>query len=238
MMRAKFALAGAVILAVAACSEGAPTGVSASASPATRSSISLSTEAPALTPLTVDQAYDAGFAFGMGINATGGVSQGFTPTVSRLDAVDLFLTGNGNNPAMTLTVHIRSGSFDGPILGTSTVSVPPIIPGSPANPTVLQAEFSPFVPLTPGSLYYIQIDPDGGFLGVAASFNNGYSNGAGYQGDFTLSGLDFGFRTYFSAPPPVPTSKDQCKDGGWATFTAPHAFKNQGDCIQFVNTGK
>jgi hypothetical protein len=35
-----------------------------------------------------------------------------------------------------------------------------------------------------------------------------------------------------------PTSKDQCKHGGWQNFTIPHPFKNQGDCIQFVNTGK
>lgn len=30
------------------------------------------------------------------------------------------------------------------------------------------------------------------------------------------------------------TSDDQCKNGGWQTF----GFKNQGQCIQFVNTGK
>ncbi|MCW5851278.1 MAG: hypothetical protein KIT87_14475 [Anaerolineae bacterium] len=35
-----------------------------------------------------------------------------------------------------------------------------------------------------------------------------------------------------------PTTKDQCKNGGWQTFNVPRAFKNQGDCIQFVNTGK
>ena len=42
------------------------------------------------------------------------------------------------------------------------------------------------------------------------------------------------------APPPVgpPTNKDQCKDGGWQTFNTPRNFKNQGDCIQYVNTGK
>jgi hypothetical protein len=34
-----------------------------------------------------------------------------------------------------------------------------------------------------------------------------------------------------------PISKDQCKNNGWQTFTNP-TFKNQGDCIQFVNTGK
>ena len=35
-----------------------------------------------------------------------------------------------------------------------------------------------------------------------------------------------------------PTSKEQCKDGGWQTFNTPRAFANQGDCVQFVNTGK
>jgi hypothetical protein len=34
-----------------------------------------------------------------------------------------------------------------------------------------------------------------------------------------------------------PTNKDQCKNNGWQTFTNP-TFKNQGDCIQFVNAGK
>lgn len=35
-----------------------------------------------------------------------------------------------------------------------------------------------------------------------------------------------------------PTSKDQCKNGGWHRFDDPRPFTNQGDCIQFVNTGK
>ena len=35
-----------------------------------------------------------------------------------------------------------------------------------------------------------------------------------------------------------PTNKDQCKKGGWMTFDFPRTFKNQGDCIHFVNTGK
>ncbi|HEX8681552.1 MAG TPA: thrombospondin type 3 repeat-containing protein [Ardenticatenaceae bacterium] len=35
----------------------------------------------------------------------------------------------------------------------------------------------------------------------------------------------------------APTHADQCKNGGWATFNNP-SFKNQGQCIQYVNTGK
>ena len=38
-----------------------------------------------------------------------------------------------------------------------------------------------------------------------------------------------------SATPP--SAVEQCKNGGWRSFNNP-AFKNQGDCIQYVNTGK
>src|SRR5215216_3610066 len=33
---------------------------------------------------------------------------------------------------------------------------------------------------------------------------------------------------------PLPTSKDQCKNGGWRAYGV---FKNQGDCVSFVATG-
>lgn len=40
-------------------------------------------------------------------------------------------------------------------------------------------------------------------------------------------------------PIPSPTDKNQCKHGGWKKYAGPDGpFKNQGDCIQFVNTGK
>ena len=38
----------------------------------------------------------------------------------------------------------------------------------------------------------------------------------------------------FQVPTQGPTNKDQCKNGGWGTFTNP-IFKNQGDCVSFVN---
>jgi hypothetical protein len=40
--------------------------------------------------------------------------------------------------------------------------------------------------------------------------------------------------------PTPPTSKEQCKNGGFNNYRRPDGskFKNQGDCIQFVNTGK
>jgi hypothetical protein len=39
---------------------------------------------------------------------------------------------------------------------------------------------------------------------------------------------------FVTPPPPGPTSKNQCKNGGWQTFTNP-AFANQGDCVKYVN---
>jgi hypothetical protein len=40
--------------------------------------------------------------------------------------------------------------------------------------------------------------------------------------------------TVTDAQPPVPTSKAQCRNGGWRNFPQ---FKNQGQCIAFVNYG-
>jgi hypothetical protein len=34
-----------------------------------------------------------------------------------------------------------------------------------------------------------------------------------------------------------PLTKDSCKNGGWMSFNSP-AFKNQGDCVSFVQTGR
>ena len=50
------------------------------------------------------------------------------------------------------------------------------------------------------------------------------------QGDFDHDGIG-------DACDP-PADKDQCKNSGWQNFIFPRVFKNQGDCIQYVNTGK
>lgn len=43
-----------------------------------------------------------------------------------------------------------------------------------------------------------------------------------------LSGLEIG------ALAGLDPSKDQCKNGGWVLF----GFKNQGQCVRYVETGK
>jgi hypothetical protein len=66
----------------------------------------------------------------------------------------------------------------------------------------------------PGEIYTLST---GGVLTLVGT------TGAGGPGDLAFT--------------PVPTEKTQCKNGGWNSNFA-FAFKNQGDCIQFVNTGK
>jgi hypothetical protein len=59
---------------------------------------------------------------------------------------------------------------------------------------------------------------------------------AGCPRPLVIGYLDLGFSgdIVIGEAPPPPTSKDQCKNGGWRTFGV---FKNQGDCVSFVATG-
>ncbi|MBI2833570.1 MAG: hypothetical protein HYX76_03980 [Acidobacteria bacterium] len=54
---------------------------------------------------------------------------------------------------------------------------------------------------------------------------------------YALSGYEppmTGTVEYTSILGATPTSKDECKDGGWAFFTGPPRFRNQGQCVSFV----
>jgi uncharacterized protein len=44
----------------------------------------------------------------------------------------------------------------------------------------------------------------------------------------------FAFDIEIEEPPSAPTERDQCKDGGWRTFTDP-SFRNQGQCVAYVS---
>jgi hypothetical protein len=58
----------------------------------------------------------------------------------------------------------------------------------------------------------------------------GFSLGSGVKGDGVLNAIDFAGTRYTFAKSVTLTSKDQCKNGGWATSTNP-VYKNQGDCV-------
>jgi hypothetical protein len=58
----------------------------------------------------------------------------------------------------------------------------------------------------------------------------GFSLGSGVVGDYLLNSITFAGTTYKFATEVTLTSKDQCKNGGWATSTMP-TYKNQGQCV-------
>ena len=80
----------------------------------------------------------------------------------------------------------------------------------------------------------------GGGVRIAAGSGAGaWDNFDGNADAFTI-GINNNNTTYNFELHNVPTSPAQCKNGGWQSFTRANGsgFKNQGDCIQYVNTGK
>jgi hypothetical protein len=76
-------------------------------------------------------------------------------------------------------------------------------------------------------------DPDDDNDGFADGIDNCPSVSNPDQADFDNDGIG----DVCDSQTGPPTDKDQCREG-WDRFDTPAAFKNQGDCIQFVNTGK
>lgn len=90
---------------------------------------------------------------------------------------------------------------------------------------------------------------DNGFVGYTSTdtYSGGdwvYIDDGGHANQWTTKGWwhpalfpffqdDLAFQASFSSP--LPTSKAQCKNGGWKNFGT--TFKNQGDCVSFVASG-
>jgi hypothetical protein len=80
----------------------------------------------------------------------------------------------------------------------------------------------------------VAANPDATILG-----GFGVNQGSGNPGlDASVDALTFGASgdsvTYDFEPSLQPTSKDDCKHGGWQTFNNP-VFSNQGECVSWVN---
>ncbi|MFP5319319.1 MAG: hypothetical protein ACLGI2_13640 [Acidimicrobiia bacterium] len=78
---------------------------------------------------------------------------------------------------------------------------------------------------------------DGTFadFGTATLFYSTFYVREGPQAGQTVDGFEQRFRSDGVAPVvALPTDVDQCRDGGWARF----GFRNQGECVRYVVTGK
>lgn len=65
----------------------------------------------------------------------------------------------------------------------------------------------------------------------------GFSLGSGVLGDGVINSITFAGTTYTFAADVVLKSKNDCKNGGWATSTIP-TYKNQGECVSHFAAGK
>jgi hypothetical protein len=81
-----------------------------------------------------------------------------------------------------------------------------------------------------GTLFEVTDDPDtfrfGQLVAPATDCSSGVSG--------AVSRVSSGDVTVRDAPA-VPATKHQCKNGGWKTYGT--AFKNQGQCVAFVQRG-
>jgi YVTN family beta-propeller protein len=88
----------------------------------------------------------------------------------------------------------------------------------------------------------VAITPDGAFAYVTNNYSNTVSVIATSTNTVVATvAVDF-YPVGVAITPQstVPTTAADCKNDGWLSLTRSDgsSFKNQGDCIQFVNTGK
>jgi hypothetical protein len=131
----------------------------------------------------------------------------------------------GESPTGSLSFQLNVGTLIGNVTclfveGNEAVIGGEVLPGSDVA--------------TPGSGYLLHVrDVTGGIdlmrlelvlvPPTSCDFFNLVSPAAVTSGDIVI--------TDAPAPPPLPTTKAECKNGGWRTFGV---FKSQGDCLSFV----
>jgi len=119
------------------------------------------------------------------------------------------------------------GAFELQVADTDGDGVPDASDNCPTTPNADQLD-------TDGDAQGNACDADDDNDGVLDAADNCPLTFNPGQDDFDLDGIG---DTCDSQTGP-PRNKDQCKNGGWMRFDFPRRFRNQGDCIQFVNTGR
>lgn len=150
-------------------------------------------------PFTIDQSNPFACPSGCGgsnIAATNAFGQTFTPTLSALDAVEVWVadfTSSSTAPS-TARMTIMSGTF-GSVLGFTDLVVPDVLGDSSFPPFVIHFDFSSPIVLTPGSLHTWMISivaGDGAGLGLYGA-SDLYAGGQQFFGPTQPGSADWFF---------------------------------------------
>lgn len=144
-------------------------------------------------------------------------------------SLDVTNTSGGGVPGFQLVVDLDGdGEDDGILVGE---------PGSYGNDWWLNnaadAEAKTGAPHTgggSGSNWFGTLDEWRDAFPDAQVLAFGFSLGSGVKGDLLLNAITFDGDRYTFRSSISLTSKDQCKNGGWATSELP-TYKNQGECV-------
>jgi hypothetical protein len=110
---------------------------------------------------------------------------------------------------------------------------------NPANPVITDMNIFDASHQLYATTQVFATAPGGPFLSADLR-GNGYVWFTVWQNNFGNDVLGIDNQRTGLLPLTVATTKDQCKGSGWQSVKAADfsPFKNQGDCIQYVNTGK
>lgn len=123
----------------------------------------------------------------------GSISQGFTPSLAPLIAVEIMLPSFA--PTGTLTIRIRQGGVDGPIVGETTAA-------NQAGWT--RYDFATEVVLVPEALYVIEVVDLFSPAAIVWNTSDTYAGGSAYGcTDNLVLVRDVVFRTYAGVPLPA-----------------------------------
>lgn len=140
-------------------------------------------------------------------SASGPPGQSFTPSLSRIDFIDLrtgdYTAGNGRGGGVYIV--LRSDSIHGPILAaTRPVLMEDGFGYGPGVNNTVSFFFPEPVPLTPGTTYYFQpaveVNSDPWYVIGYNSYR--YPGGTAFWGSEAQPGLDLWFRTGVVIPEP------------------------------------
>lgn len=172
------------------------------------------------------------------IETLGPVGQTFTPAFAGLDAIELWTEDQWkaecSGTGARLQVNLHEATMDGPLIASSS---PAVLPDCFKG--IAYFGFPTLIALTPDKVYVIEVAVTSGdnwgvvWQQVPDSYPRGQSIVLGAAGD-----TDLWFQEGLHSSTPL--TEAYCRNNLWQQVKRADgsAFRDQGDCIQYVNTGK